>query len=93
MDLFFASTAREVAQLEDEIAQDTTPPSGITIELLISRRFATFGKFAWTAVAKFDACSPLCNLQPIDVSAIGETEAFRHLELGDSAIVALVSKN
>jgi len=38
--------------------------------------FATFGKKACIAVAKYGACLPLRNLQVVDISAIGETEAI-----------------
>jgi len=37
--------------------------------------FATSWKFACTAVARCDACLPLRNLQVVDISPIGETEA------------------
>jgi hypothetical protein len=37
-------------------------------------RFATFGKIAWIAVAKYGASLPIRNLQTLDGSAIGNTE-------------------
>jgi hypothetical protein len=38
--------------------------------------FATFAKVVCTAVAKCGAYLPLRNLQALDFSAIGETEAL-----------------
>ncbi len=40
------------------------------------RRFATLGKIAWIAVAKYDTGLPIRNLQAVDVSAIADTEAL-----------------